>query len=171
MKLSGLPSGLPISIQIRLVKILRHFGFNVLTIDYSGYGDSSGSPTHQTVVDDVVSGFLHLVGTCPGPHLIYGHSLGTSIAVAANQRLQRHPSQQKPDGIILDAPLYSVRREILDYPHAQLMQRIYSKSVFEKMVDYHLAAHEIKFDTHKQILDIANPVLLLQAEDDTVGKY
>lgn len=33
--------------RVRLVKILRHFGFNVLTIDYSGYGDWSSSPTQN----------------------------------------------------------------------------------------------------------------------------
>jgi len=143
----------------------------IFFLDYSGYGDSSGEPSHKKVVQDVISAFKHLCEISPGPHLIYAHSLGTSIAVEANQKLCSQNSEFAPDGIILDAPLYSVRQEILDYPYGKLMQKIYTKKLFTKIVDYHLTREEIRFDTFKQILEIKNPILLLQAEDDNVGKF
>ena len=123
------------------------------------------------MIEDVISSFKHLCECSPGPHLIYAHSLGTSIAVEANQQLCLQQAQYQPDGLILDAPLHSVRQEILDYPHGRLMQKMYTKKFFEKIVDYHLTRHNIKFETYKQILDITNPILLLQAEDDKVGEW
>lgn len=152
--------------RVKMFKILRSAGFNVLSIDYSGFGDSSGVPSYSNVVNDVISAFIHLKSISNGLCFIYAHSLGTSIAVEANLRL--HKECIEIDGIVLDSPLHSMRQEIIDFPYGKLMQKLYTKNVFEKMVDFHLTKDNLHFDTHDEILKIKNPILILAAEDDKI---
>jgi hypothetical protein len=62
-----------------------------------------------------------------------------------------------------------MRQEIIDFPYGKLMQKLYTKNVFEKMVDFHLTKDNLHFDTHDEILKIKNPILILAAEDDKIG--
>ncbi len=60
-------------------------GYNVLMIDYRGYGNSSGgSPSEAKIYEDAESAWNYLTkqrGITPGHLFIYGHSLGGAIAI------------------------------------------------------------------------------------------
>lgn len=64
---------------------LHGIGFNVLMIDYRGYGDSTGGkPSEAKVYEDAEAAWHYLLGrrAClPQRTFIYGHSLGGAIAI------------------------------------------------------------------------------------------
>jgi fermentation-respiration switch protein FrsA (DUF1100 family) len=63
---------------------LRKLGLNILTIDYRGYGESSGSPSEQGLYDDARAGYEYLrsMHHVPGGRIVvYGYSLGSALAV------------------------------------------------------------------------------------------
>ena len=60
-------------------------GFNVLAIDYRGFGHSSSIlPSEETAIDDARAGFAELKRREPDPRrrFVYGHSLGGAVAIA-----------------------------------------------------------------------------------------
>lgn len=60
-------------------------GYNVLMVDYRGYGKSTGGkPSEQKINEDAESAWNYLVtqqAISPGHIFIYGHSLGGAIAI------------------------------------------------------------------------------------------
>ncbi len=70
--------------QLFRIEELRDFGFSVLAIDYRGFGKSDGEiPTEATVYEDAHAAWSWLVARQPDParRFIYGHSLGSAVAV------------------------------------------------------------------------------------------
>ncbi len=80
-------------------------GYNVLMIDYSGYGKSNGTPSEETLYQDAedtwVWAKMHLKET---RFLIYGRSLGTA---AASWLASRH----SPEKLILETPFYRLQQD------------------------------------------------------------
>lgn len=74
-----------VSSNLRKALELRSLGANVLTIDYRGYGLSTGPfPSEQRLYDDAWAAwqFLHQEkGIAPQHLVIYGHSLGGAIGI------------------------------------------------------------------------------------------
>ena len=73
---------------------LHSLGYNLLLVDYRGYGTSSGGkPSEEKVYQDAEAAWNYLMGR-PGavPQLtfIYGHSLGGAIAIdlAVRQKIE-----------------------------------------------------------------------------------
>ena len=69
---------------------LRALGLNVLTFDYRGYGESEGSPTEAGLYRDADAAFGFLrdsLGIQPGRIWIFGHSLGSAVAVDLASRV------------------------------------------------------------------------------------
>jgi fermentation-respiration switch protein FrsA (DUF1100 family) len=69
--------------QIRHCEALRAMGFNVLGLDYRGYGESPGKASESGLDDDAEAGFQTLLTQgVPEDHIIlWGHSLGSAPAV------------------------------------------------------------------------------------------
>ncbi|KAJ4259565.1 hypothetical protein NW762_007494 [Fusarium torreyae] len=69
---------------------------HVLTLDYRGYGKSSGSPSEQGIITDaltVADWAIHTAGIPPERIVIFGQSLGSAVAIAlVNELAQREPS-------------------------------------------------------------------------------
>jgi len=80
-------------------------GFDVLAIDYRGYGLSTGTPSEQGLYRDV-DATLRLVDARPldrsRPVIYWGRSLGTVMAAYA-------ASRRAPDGIVLESGFPSMR--------------------------------------------------------------
>jgi fermentation-respiration switch protein FrsA (DUF1100 family) len=53
----------------------------VLIIDYRGYGRSDGSPDERGTYLDAAAAWAWLTAHTPGPHVIFGRSLGGAVAV------------------------------------------------------------------------------------------
>jgi len=75
--------------RLELVKVLSDGGFHVLSVDYRGYGDSTGEPTEEGLTTDAVCVYEWTKarsGTTPV--CLWGHSLGTGVATNAAKALE-----------------------------------------------------------------------------------
>jgi len=72
------------------------FGNHIITLDYRGYGDSTGKPTVHGIVQDVLHVFNVIRQVCPeNPLTIWGHSMGTGVALwTMNNLFQNHTSKE-----------------------------------------------------------------------------
>ena len=83
---------------------LRALGLNLLAFDYRGYGESGGSPSEAGLYRDAEAayGYLrHTLGVPPERIVLFGHSLGSAVAVELATRV---PAA----GLVLDGALISV---------------------------------------------------------------
>ena len=83
---------------------LRQAGLNLLAFDYRGYGESEGTPTEEGLYRDAEAAYRFLTESLavpPGRLVIFGHSLGSAVAVELAGRV---PAA----GLILDGALTSV---------------------------------------------------------------
>ncbi|RGP60940.1 monoacylglycerol lipase abhd12 [Fusarium sporotrichioides] len=69
---------------------------HVLTFDYRGYGESTGSPSENGIITDAVTvanWAIHTAGIPPERIVIFGQSLGSAVAIAlVNELAQKEPS-------------------------------------------------------------------------------
>jgi pimeloyl-ACP methyl ester carboxylesterase len=66
------------------IEALREAGFSVLAIDYRGWGQSTPiTPSEQTIMQDAALAWAELRRRAPEPvqRVIYGHSMGSGVAV------------------------------------------------------------------------------------------
>ncbi len=85
---------------------MYRMGYNVLMVDYRGYGKSTGGePTEQKVYEDADAAWGYLIGqrACPPQRtFIYGHSLGGAVAI---ELAMRHPEAA---GLIAESTVTSM---------------------------------------------------------------
>lgn len=86
-------------------------GYDVLAIDYRGYGVSTGRPTESGVYRDADAVLAHVstMKAALRPIIYWGRSLGTAVAAYA-------ASRQQPDGIILEAGFPDARAIVRSSP-------------------------------------------------------
>ncbi len=78
-----------ISTHIANVRWLPAAGFNVLTLDYRGYGRSEGIPTMEGVhldADAALKRLLDLANSGEAPIVVFGQSLGGAVAISMLRR-------------------------------------------------------------------------------------
>jgi uncharacterized protein len=77
--------------QVRHCEALRRSGFNVLEIDYHGFGPTPGRPSEAGMYDDSEAAYRELLrrGVPPSRIILLGHSLGSGPAVLL---ATRHPA-------------------------------------------------------------------------------
>lgn len=124
--------------------ILR--GYDVVMVDYRGYGQSSGSISHEAqLLADADAVYDWMLARYPEEHIVlYGRSLGTSLAawLAANRQ---------PRLLILESPLYSV----------EAIARRQFPWVPSVLLKYPLR-------THSWIERVRCPVVIIHGTDDTI---
>ena len=69
--------------QVKHCEALRQSGFNVLNIDYRGFGLTPGHPSEAGMYEDAEAGYQELLrrGVTPDHIILLGHSLGSGPAV------------------------------------------------------------------------------------------
>jgi len=96
-----------ISQNLNRALIFHQLGFQILLIDYRGYGRSEGKfPQEAQVYEDVEVALQYLVSQrqlAPQDIIIYGHSLGGAIAI---NLAQNHPNLA---GLIIESSFTSMR--------------------------------------------------------------
>jgi uncharacterized protein len=93
--------------NIHKINALRRAGFAVLAVDYRGWGQSSAiTPSEQSILQDAQLAFGELRKREPRPsqRVIYGHSMGSGVAVDIASRLQ---AKTDYGAIILESALTS----------------------------------------------------------------
>jgi uncharacterized protein len=90
--------------RVPLARALSAAGFDVLLLDYRGYGGNPGSPTEQGLAADARAAHHYLVadrGVPPARLVLFGESLGAAVA----SRL----AQERPvGGLVLRSPFTSL---------------------------------------------------------------
>lgn len=133
---------------------MHGLGYNVLMIDYRGYGKSSGGkPSEAKVYEDAESAWNYLVrqrGVAPDRIFIYGHSLGGAIAI---DLAIRHPEAA---GIIEESSFTS-------------MPAIASTTGYGFMPT-DLLIHE-RFDSLSKIKGLKIPLLIIHGTWDKTVPY
>jgi fermentation-respiration switch protein FrsA (DUF1100 family) len=69
---------------------LRQLGLGLMAFDYRGYGESEGSPSEEGVYKDASAAYRYLreqLGVPPERIVIFGHSLGSAVAVDLASRV------------------------------------------------------------------------------------
>jgi fermentation-respiration switch protein FrsA (DUF1100 family) len=69
---------------------LRQLGLNLLAFDYRGYGESKGVPSETGLYRDASAAYRYLTnrrGVTPEHIIIFGHSLGSAVAVDLASRV------------------------------------------------------------------------------------
>ena len=85
-------------------KLFTSLGFNVLTFDYRGFGESEGTPSEAGLYKDVTAGYKYLTISkhiSPDRIIIYGHSLGTAVAIDLSTR-------EPAAGLVVEAGFQSI---------------------------------------------------------------
>ncbi|MBC7848223.1 MAG: alpha/beta fold hydrolase [Chitinophagaceae bacterium] len=90
----------------RYAKDFYRYDYDVVLIDYRGFGKSTGKRTEKNMLADVQFVYDELARKYPEDHLIvYGRSMGSGFAA-------KLASENNPRYLILDAPYYSFRKVV-----------------------------------------------------------
>lgn len=107
-----------ISYNTYVAKLLTQEGFQVLMIDFRGYGKSTGKPTHLNIATDAQVIFDKMIVTDDlkdYPIIIYGASIGSQIAT----KIARD-NQDKVSALILNGAMSSfTEMALLSAPESQ----------------------------------------------------
>jgi uncharacterized protein len=92
------------ALRVPLVRALAREGFDVLLVEYRGYGGNPGSPTEEGLAADVRAAHRYLVedrGVAPDRLLLFGESLGGAA-------LTRLATERPVGGLVLRSPFTSL---------------------------------------------------------------
>jgi uncharacterized protein len=130
----------------------QSLGFNVLLIDYRGYGKSEGGfPSETSVYIDAETAWQYLIRDRklqPSQIYIYGHSLGGAIAI---ELATHHPDAA---GLIVDGSFTST-------PAVAAQKPLY------RLLPLELILHQ-RFDSLSKIKSIRIPTLFIHGDADTI---
>ncbi|NEP86428.1 MAG: alpha/beta hydrolase [Okeania sp. SIO2C2] len=150
-------NGINIGANVEQAYRFQKLGFDVLLIDYRGYGRSKGNfPSEAQIYQDVEIVWNYLVNQReinPQNILVYGHSLGGAIAI---ELAIRHP---KMAGLIIQSSFTSMQG-MVDY-----RGRMY------RFFPIKLILHQI-FDSITKLRKLDIPIMLIHGrEDGSVPAY
>jgi len=133
---------------------LQGMGYNLLTVDYRGYGKSTGGePSESKVYEDAEAAWNYLIkqrGNDPKRTFIFGHSLGGAIAI---DLASHHPEAA---GIIAESTFTS------------MVDMGYRESAFIMPID--ILVNQ-RFDSLGKISSLHIPLLLIHGTWDTLVPY
>ncbi|KAM4625722.1 lysophosphatidylserine lipase ABHD12-like [Polymixia lowei] len=156
-----------VSHRVQLVKILSAAGYHVLSLDYRGFGDSSGEPSESGLTSDALYLYWWVKEqTSGGPVCLWGHSLGTGVATNTALKVQEQGSVV--DALILEAPYTSIGEVVASHPLTKMYMFFPG---FERLLWNILEMNNIVFANDKNLKTLTSPVLLLHSEDDDVVPY
>lgn len=133
------------------VAIFHRLGFNVLLIDYRGYGQSEGHPSEAGLYQDAAAAWRYLTETRGIAHqdiVIFGRSLGGAVAAQL-------ASQVDAGALILESTLSSARD--------------FAASAFPFLS--HVLYMRYDFDSVARLQQVNYPVLVLHSPDDEIMPY
>jgi alpha/beta superfamily hydrolase len=133
-----------------LANVGGKYNYNVLMMDYRGYGMSEGTSTEQGLIEDAdaVIDWIKERGADPQKTVLYGYSLG---AIPSIDRTA-YRSDFKPAKLVIEAPLASV--EYL----------VHSSTVIQVDPDF---VTNLNFENAEKIKDVDQPLFWMHGVEDT----
>jgi alpha-beta hydrolase superfamily lysophospholipase len=141
-----------VSTYVKFVQPLIEGNFNVIMVDFRGYGKSTGKPTHLNIASDAQIIFNKVIENPIFKNqkiLIYGASMGTQVATNLAKN-----NQNKINGLILDGCISSFTDIAADSsPKAQ-----------QEMIRQYLTS---PYSAKEDIKTIKNlPILFIHSKED-----
>lgn len=134
-------------------EVARRTGRLIVLAEYRGYGGLDGSPTYTGVRRDARAVYHHVTGELgidPSRVALFGHSLGSAVAVELASSIERPPQV-----LILESPFTSARD----------MARI----VLSKPMEYAWQAiARIHYDTRRRVSELDTPVWVVHGTRDMI---
>ena len=137
-----------ISHRLDSLRLFNELGLNVLIIDYSGFGQSSGKPGEQQTYEDARRAWHYLTdarGVAPRRIVIFGRSLGGGVATWL-------ATQAQPGGLILESSFTSV---------PALASKYYPIFPVRWLA-------RIRYDNASRLPKVNCPVLIAHSRDDEI---
>lgn len=154
--------------RVSLYKMLSHqLNMHVITFDYRGYADSTNVwPHSEGLVNDTnaVYNWLLQNGVSPKRILLWGHSLGTAVAVRHLSLVKVHPM-----ATVLEAPFTNFREVIISFPLSRLFTFLPYFEYF--FVDPLVQNPATNFDSLALLHRVQSPLLILHARDDMIVPF
>jgi len=145
-----------ISHRLESLRIFHDLGLSVFIYDYSGYGQSDGTPDEEATRADARAAWRWLTeeqAVAPKTILLFGRSLGG--AVAARLAAELHTKGIQPAGMILESTFTSVAdMGVHRYPWLPVRQ---------------LA--RFQYDSVSELAGVRFPALFLHSRDDDTVPY
>ena len=135
-----------ISHRLESLRVFNELGLNVLIIDYSGFGQSGGTPGERQTYADARLAWQYLTGTravAPERIVIFGRSLGGGVATWL-------ATQERPGGLILESTFTSV---------PALASKYYPMFPMRWLA-------RIRYDNASRLPTVRSPVLIVHSRDD-----
>lgn len=140
------------------LEFLINKGYEIYVPDYRGYGQSEGTPEEQSIYTDMRT-LIKTLGLNPANTIIWGHSLGSAIAVDTAKDL---PFK----GVIIEGAFTSIE-DMRDYRlKNELIGDELTTNIRNKI--YKMLVITQKFDTKSKIAKIHSPLLILHSQNDDV---
>lgn len=136
--------------RLHNVGLLLDLGFNVLIIDYRGYGKSEGTPSEVGLYEDGALALRHLLedrGVEPARLVLFGRSLGSTVAVEL-------ALERQVGAVILESAFTSARE--LGRVHYGWLPKV----VFESMTH--------RFDSLEKVPRLRTPALFVHGSADAI---
>ncbi|XP_006899278.1 PREDICTED: abhydrolase domain-containing protein 12B [Elephantulus edwardii] len=150
--------------RLKLVKVLSDGGFHVLSVDYRGFGDSTGKATEKGLTMDVVSVYEWTKARSGGnPVCLWGHSLGTGVATNAARVLEEKGCPV--DAVILESPFTNIWVATINYPLLKIYRKLPG---FLRLMMDSLREDNIFFPNDENVKFLSSPLLILHGEDDNI---
>lgn len=132
-------------------------GYNMMALDYRGFGKSEGKPAMAGAETDIQTALKYLTEKYPGRTLfVFGQSIGGTLAVSA---VAKSPYQDKINGVIIDSAFSSTRRIA-----REKVAQIWLLWPFQYPLSFLVEGHSAEADVPG--LDV--PKLFITTEDDHI---
>lgn len=153
--------------RVELVKILSAAGYHVLSLDYRGFGDSTGEPSEDGLTSDALY-LYHWVKkqSRGGPVCLWGHSLGSGVATNTAVKVKEQGSAV--DALILDGAFTRIGEVVANH---RLTKMYMFLPGFQSLLSHILEMNNIEFANDKNLKTLTSPLLILHAEDDNIVPY
>jgi len=129
------------------VEILHDLDYNVLIIDYHGYGASGGEPSEEGCAMDARAAYNYAVderGIDPGALVYYGYSLGGAVAIHL-------AAERPPAALVTEAAFGSIQDFVTDSTGLDFPASLFADSIFDNV---------------GQVGGVAAPYLILHGTED-----
>ncbi|KAM7376250.1 hypothetical protein PAMP_005993 [Pampus punctatissimus] len=153
--------------RVELVKVLSATGYHVLSLDYRGFGDSTGELSEAGLTSDAIYLYNWVKKQSSGSLVcLWGHSLGTGVTTNTAVKVQEQGSVV--DALILEAPYTRIGEVVANHPLAKMYMFLPG---FESLLWDILEMNNIVFPNDQNLKTLTSPLLILHAEDDNVVPY
>lgn len=143
-----------ISHRLDTLALFYRLGLNCLIFDYRGYGQSTGRPTEEGVIEDMLASRRWLMehkGISPAQMIFFGRSLGGAVAAIAAAKT----ADQPPAALVIESSFTSIidmGRHLYPWLPVQWFSRF-------------------RFDAATAVSLVRCPVVIIHSPDDEMIPY